>query len=168
MISTNSLVRSEPDDALGDASALRALDPDWLRQRDPFLFVQGFVPLDADDRAAGVATTLTLSGDEPFFAGHFPGEPVVPGVLLIEAMAQAARVALAYRTGLPSPGYLAVVEKTRFTHRLVPPVRLRITARLPGAAIGADFVRAQCAVFQGRIRACRADLVLSLRPAALP
>jgi 3-hydroxyacyl-[acyl-carrier-protein] dehydratase len=140
----------------------RPLDPNWLRQRDPFLFAKGFLPLDPEDPAAGIAATFTFTGDEPYFAGHFPGEPVVPGVLLIEAMAQAARVALAYRDGHPSPGFLAAVERTRFNHRLTPPADLRITARLNGDGAESDFVRAQCAVFQGRTRACRADLALSL------
>jgi 3-hydroxyacyl-[acyl-carrier-protein] dehydratase len=55
-----------------------------LPQRDPFRFVDRI--LEMDDRH--VRASYRFRGDEPFYAGHFPGDPVTPGVILLEAMAQ--------------------------------------------------------------------------------
>lgn len=58
---------------------------DKLPHRDPFRFVSSIVELEVGRRGAGV---WRVDGDEDFFAGHFPGNPVLPGVLLAEALAQ--------------------------------------------------------------------------------
>jgi len=65
-----------------------------LPQREPFLFVDKVLELEEGNR---IVATYTFPPDAYFFKGHFPGRPVVPGVLLIEAMAQAAGV-LGYKT----------------------------------------------------------------------
>lgn len=133
-----------------------------LRQRPPFLFVNAYRPL---DDGAGIEATFRFHGDEPYFDGHFPGEPVVPGVLLVEAMAQAARVALAWRYDRVLPGYLASVEKARFNKPVRPPEEVRLIARLASDSdqppVG--FAEASCSVFIGKARAARADLKLSIQ-----
>ncbi len=63
---------------------------DRLPQREPFRFVDEILELDDDH----VVAAYTWRPDADFYRGHFPGNPVTPGVLLIEAMAQAAVVAL--------------------------------------------------------------------------
>ena len=60
-----------------------------IPQQDPFRFVDEILELDDEHIVAGVR----FRPDHPFYAGHFPGRPVTPGVILIEAMAQAAVVA---------------------------------------------------------------------------
>lgn len=63
----------------------------FLPHREPFLFV------DSVDEFGprGLSATLRLDPDMPFFAGHFPGEPIMPGVLVVEALAQASGLCLA-------------------------------------------------------------------------
>ena len=68
-----------------DLDAIAALVP----HRDPFLFIDAIT---AFEKGARIVATKTITGHEPFFAGHFPGLPIMPGVLIVEAMAQAGVV----------------------------------------------------------------------------
>ncbi|HIC33314.1 MAG TPA: beta-hydroxyacyl-ACP dehydratase, partial [Gammaproteobacteria bacterium] len=75
-----------------------------------------------------------VSVGEPFFQGHFPDHPIMPGVLLIEAMAQIAGI-LAFKTRENSPAegylhYLAGTDKTRFKRPVVPGDRLLLEATI--------------------------------------
>jgi 3-hydroxyacyl-[acyl-carrier-protein] dehydratase len=97
-----------------DRSEIQALIP----HRDPFLLVDRITELEPGVRAVG---EHTFTGDEWYQAGHFPGNPIVPGVILTESMAQVATVmAMAlpdYRDGL---GLFAGIEEMRFK-RIVKP-----------------------------------------------
>jgi 3-hydroxyacyl-[acyl-carrier-protein] dehydratase len=64
---------------------------DVIAHRPPFLFVDELQQLEPGRSAAG---TWTLSGDEWFFPGHFPGRPTLPGVLMCEAIAQVGAIAV--------------------------------------------------------------------------
>ncbi len=103
-----------------------------IPHRSPFLFV------DSIDSATRETITghKTFLPTEPFFAGHFPGHPVVPGVILIEAMAQCGGAGLKILTSAGNEGlfFLAEVSKARFRKQVLPgdKVTFRITnLRLP-------------------------------------
>lgn len=87
-----------------------------LRQAAPFRFVDeaGFHGEDGVIRSS-----YRYTGDEAFFAGHFPGEPIVPGVILVESMAQSCRAWLNWRLGKKAGGFIASIERAK----LIKPVR---------------------------------------------
>ncbi len=96
-----------------------SLNPyDWLPHRPPFLLVDALTSIEPGHRAEG---TWTLTGEEWFFPGHFPGRPITPGVLLLESIAQCGAVAVLaderYTGRLPLFGG---VESARFRRQVVP------------------------------------------------
>lgn len=99
-----------------------------LPHRYPFLMVDGFVSQEGD----AFECVKNVSHNEPFFQGHFPQEPVMPGVMIIEALAQAAAVGLAVREGQKDGqiGYLAAVDGAKFRRKVVPGDRLRLTGEI--------------------------------------
>lgn len=98
-----------------------------LPHRYPFLLIDRVVALDFDK---SVTALKNVSANEPFFQGHFPGHPVMPGVLIIEAMAQAAGVLIMLSESRdpahPVVFYLVKVDKTRFNRIVVPGDQLRL------------------------------------------
>ncbi len=101
----------------------------FLPHRYPFLLVDRIVELEADKRIVGLKN-VTIN--EQFFQGHFPGAPVMPGVLIIEAMAQVAGVMI-YRD-LPDRDkkliYFTGIESAKFRRPVVPGDQLRIEMEL--------------------------------------
>jgi 3-hydroxyacyl-[acyl-carrier-protein] dehydratase len=89
----------------------------YLPHRYPFLLVDRIVDLKPGERALGVKN-VTIN--EPFFQGHFPGQPIMPGVLVIEAMAQVAGV-MAFSTGMEGKSvYFMSIENAKFRRPIVP------------------------------------------------
>jgi 3-hydroxyacyl-[acyl-carrier-protein] dehydratase len=95
-----------------------------LPHRYPFLLVDRIKELEPDRRIVGIKNVTV---NEPFFQGHFPGRPVMPGVLIIEAMAQVGGV-LAFKSAAPTCKpvvYLTGIDGAKFRKPVVPGDQLR-------------------------------------------
>ncbi|MGI6357115.1 MAG: 3-hydroxyacyl-ACP dehydratase FabZ [Bacillota bacterium] len=101
---------------------------DILPHRYPFLLVDRITELDAGVSATGIKN-VTIN--ESFFAGHFPGYPVMPGVLIVEALAQVGAVAL---LSLPENrgkiGLFAGIDKLRFRRQVKPGDQLKLRVEI--------------------------------------
>ena len=93
-----------------------------LPHREPFRFVTRLVELKEGQSAQGI---WSVSGKEDFFRGHFPGHPLVPGVLVAEALAQLSGLAKA----LGGDGRLAQVD-VRFEQAVAPPAEIQLNSRV--------------------------------------
>jgi beta-hydroxyacyl-ACP dehydratase FabZ len=95
-----------------------------LPHRYPFLLVDRIIGLEEGKRAVGIKN---VTYNEPFFQGHFPGAPVMPGVLIVEAMAQVGAVLLL--RGVPDRQnklvYFAGIDQARFRRPVVPGDQVR-------------------------------------------
>ena len=102
-----------------------------LPHRYPFLLVDRVLSFEV---GKNISAIKNVTINEPFFMGHFPVKAIMPGVLLIEALAQAAAI-LAYRS-LPNPDlhntlfYLGALEKTRFKKIVVPGDQLLLNVEI--------------------------------------
>ncbi len=106
-----------------------------LPHRYPFLLIDRIEELEDGH----VVATKNVTVNEPFFQGHFPEpfEAVMPGVLILEAMAQTAAFLVPRPDGDgPLEGYLVGVDKARFRRKVVPGDRLRLEAKLVRARHG--------------------------------
>ena len=94
---------------------------DYLPHRYPFLLVDRMLEIEPGVRARGLKN---VTMNEPFFPGHFPHHPVMPGVLIVEAMAQAAAVlsfkSMGVKPDESSVVYFAGIDKVRFKRPVVP------------------------------------------------
>lgn len=100
-----------------------------LPHRFPMLLIDRLVDIKAGEGAVGIKN---VSYGEPFFQGHFPQKPVMPGVLIVEAMAQAAAAYVAYTEGVDVEGKIVLfmgVDKARFRRPVIPGDQLRIAVR---------------------------------------
>ena len=101
-----------------------------IPHRDPFLFVDEVLELEPGVR---IVARKTFHEDAWFFAGHFPGRPIVPGVIMVEAVAQASAIALLvmpeYRGRLP---LFAGIDKVRFKRIVSPGEELTLSCEILG------------------------------------
>lgn len=89
-----------------------------IPHRSPFLLIDRIEELVPGVRAIG---KKCVSYNEPFFAGHFPAEPVMPGVLIIEALAQVGAVlCLSVKENIGKTAYFGAINKARFRNKVVP------------------------------------------------
>lgn len=135
-----------------------------LPHRYPFLLVDRILELEPGQRAVGVKN---VTATEFFFPGHFPEYPVMPGVLIIEALAQVAAVAVlaleSYRGKIP---LFAGIDKARFRRPVVPGDTLRLEAEI--LKLKATVGKARCRALVGTVLAAEAELVFAAGGRAAP
>lgn len=129
-----------------------------IPHRHPFLLIDTIEELEEGVRAVG---KKCVSFNEPYFAGHFPGNPVMPGVLIVEALAQVGAVAL---LGLPEwkgkTAYFAGINKARFKQKVLPGDVLMLETKITKVS-GPIGVGEAIATVDGRT-ACRAELMFAI------
>ncbi len=107
-----------------DSAAIEAIIP----HRYPFLLVDRVLELEEGKRAVGIKNVTV---NDWFFQGHFPGNPIMPGVLIVEALAQVGAVAvLSLPENRGKLGLFAGIDKVRFRRQVVPGDQLRLEVTL--------------------------------------
>lgn len=122
------MTADEGAEALAEANIGRILE--LLPHRYPFLLIDRIIDMKDDVSAIGIKN-VTIN--EPFFSGHFPGRPVMPGVLIIEAMAQTAAALVVSHRGRQVEGglvYFMSIDKARFRKPVMPGDTLHLPVRL--------------------------------------
>ena len=113
-----------------------------LPHRYPFLLVDRILELEVGKRAVGLKN---VTANEPFFQGHFPGHPIMPGILIVEALAQVAAFAVLGVEGAGDRlGYFTGIDRFRFRRPVIPGDQLRLEVEL---------LRLRSSVGKARVRA---------------
>lgn len=110
-----------------------------IPHRYPFLLVDKVVDIDGYQSAKGIKN---VTMNEPHFQGHFPGNPIMPGVTIIEAMAQTAAIMVGTKLGLEDKNmqvYFMAIDKCKFRRMVVPgdvlEMKLQTTRGKPGGKV---------------------------------
>lgn len=128
-----------------------------LPHREPFLFVDRIVEM-SERRVVGVRR---LTGKEEFFKGHFPEKPVMPGVLMVEALAQVGGVLmLAQKENHGKIAYLASIQQARFRRIVSPGEELRLEVDVLKLKSRVGLIKGVAKV--GDEVACEAEILFSL------
>ncbi len=132
---------------------------DFLPHREPFLFIDGVARLAENE----IEAWREVKPEEFYFAGHFPGNPILPGVVMVEAIAQAG-ILLAIARDPAQKGktpLFAGIERVRFRRIVRPGERLRIVAQILQAKAGVYKIEGR--VFAGEELACEATITGAVR-----
>lgn len=139
-----------------DSVAIRQILP----HRYPFLLVDRILEITPGERAVGIKN---VTSNEPFFEGHFPEYPVMPGVLIVEAMAQVGGVALlSLNEHAGKMALFAGIDNVRFKRQVKPGDTIRMEVTLGTFRRGIGMGSATSTV-DGEL-ACRGELMFALVP----
>ena len=131
-----------------DINAIKAILP----HRYPFLLVDRIIELEPGKRVVGIKN---VSANEGFFQGHFPGEPVMPGVLILEALAQVSCVLVLRDLGVPgSIALFTGADNVSWRRKVVPGDQLRLEAEVDKLRVPFGRMKAKATV-EGEL-ACEA------------
>ncbi len=125
-----------------------------LPHRPPFLLIDRVVEMEEGVRVVAIKN---VSMNEPFFEGHFPGNPVMPGVLIIEALAQTGAMAiLSMEANRGKTAYFGGIKSARFRRKVIPGdvLRLEVTIVRQKGPVGIG----QATAYVGEQVACQAEL----------
>lgn len=139
--------------------------PRSLPHREPFHFISEVTALSPGESGRGV---WRITGHEDFFRGHFPGEPLVPGVLLSEALAQLSGLVGVHggSEGTPRPGGRLIQVDMRYDAPVTPPAAVELHARLT-RALG-PLRQFEVSAHVGGVRVARGTLALAVVEGAIP
>jgi 3-hydroxyacyl-[acyl-carrier-protein] dehydratase len=115
------------------SSDIKSLIP----QREPFLFVDKVLECNAKK----ISTSLFLSGNEDFFKGHFPGNPIMPGVLLQEALFQSGAAFMAINNAASGLGVVTRVQNAKFKNMVKPGATLIMEVELVEQVANASYMK---------------------------
>lgn len=132
-----------------------------LPHRYPFLLLDRIVDVDGDNSATGIKN---VTYNEPHFQGHFPGQPVMPGVLIVEAMAQVAGAISLRAAGSDKPSlvYFLTIDDAKFRKPVVPGDRLEVKVRKIKKR--GNIVRFACEAFVDATMVAEAEIQAMLAP----
>lgn len=129
-----------------------------IPHRQPFMLIDTIEELEEGVRALG---KKCVSFNEPYFAGHFPGNPVMPGVLIVEALAQVGAVAM---LGTPEmkgkTAYFAGIDKARFKQKVLPGDVLMLETKIIKVK-GPIGIGEATATVDGKV-VCKAELTFAI------
>lgn len=140
-----------------------ALDLEGIQRaiphREPFLLVDCILEIIPGARAVGLKD---VSADEPYFRGHFPGHPVMPGVLVVEALAQTGAILMLHGQGDDRVPLFAGIDRARFRRPVVPGDRLLLEVTVLQQRPGTCRMKGVARV--GPELAAQAEILAVLRP----
>lgn len=117
---------------------------DLIPQRAPFLFIDKVIEFQKNERASKIVTSFKVTGDEDFFKGHFPGNPIMPGVLLQEALFQSGAALMSLISEQSSTNKLGVVtrvQNAKFKNMVKPGDELIMEVELTESLANAHFMK---------------------------
>jgi len=129
----------------------------YLPHRYPFLLVDGII----EEEEKKIVGIKNVTVNEPFFQGHFPGHPVMPGVLIIEALAQTCGVLVLKRPENKGKlGYFAAIDRVKFRKPVFPGDTLRLEVEV--TRYKTRIVQSHCAARVGGEVVAEADILFSV------
>lgn len=149
----------ETKETLGTMDLLEIMK--FLPHRYPFLLVDRIVEIEGDESAVGIKN---VTANEPHFQGHFPGKPIMPGVLIIEGMAQTAGAIGIRGLGLDKPAlvYFMTIDNAKFRRPVVPGDVLEYHVKLVKKR--GMICRYNCVAMVGDEKVAEADVTAMLSP----